>query len=193
MYKDIKVQEFFEELSSKNGVPGGGGATGIVIANASSLTLMVLNIVSSRKKFQEINIETKFKIENSIRIATKIRDKALEFIDEDARNFDELIFAIKNKEKDTEEKYLNALNLPLSFMGETLNLYEALEVAKKYAGEFLISDVEIAMDFLHSAIIALGKNVTINITGVKNKENIINELKSLLKSNTIKYNNLKEI
>ena len=86
MMLEKKTTEFLEVLSSKEPVPGGGGASAAVGAFGSALGMMVANLTVGKKKYAEVEDEI-------IEVREKLSDlqkELVELADADARAFEPL-------------------------------------------------------------------------------------------------------
>ena len=101
MMLEKKTTEFLEVLSSKEPVPGGGGASAAVGAFGSALGMMVANLTVGKKKYAEVEDEI-------IEVREKLSDlqkELVELADADARAFEPLSRAY-GLPKETEEQRL---------------------------------------------------------------------------------------
>ena len=58
-FKDYKVEEFLEDLSSTSPSPGGGSVAGLAAALAGSLNSMVYSLTINKKAFEKEDLEIK--------------------------------------------------------------------------------------------------------------------------------------
>ena len=58
-FKDYKIDEFLEDLSSSSPSPGGGSVAGLVAALSGSLNSMVYSLTVNKKSFESLDGETK--------------------------------------------------------------------------------------------------------------------------------------
>ena len=95
------ITEFMEESASKAPVPGGGGVSALCGALAASLSEMVTNLTTGKKKYAEYEKE----IRGIMKRAETLRNTLSECIKEDAEAFAKLIrdVVLPNKE-DFEKK-----------------------------------------------------------------------------------------
>lgn len=178
---NVKIEEYLEILSSKEPVPGGGGAAGFVGAIAASLGVMVCNLTSGKKKYADYQSE----IEELIVECETLRDKLLAEADEDAHVFEPLSKAYglpaeieeekAYKERVLEECLDKAARAPLAMI-ETLNsLLIKLDRLSVIGSRLAISDVGVAATFARSCTEAAALNVFINTKLMKN-ESVKNDL-----------------
>lgn len=176
MMLEKKATEFIEELSSKNPVPGGGGASAAVGALGAALGLMVGNLTVGKKKYAAVEEDVKSAMDQ-LQILKK---KMIHLTDEDAKVFEPLSRAYglpANTEEEKEEKarimeeaLLNATTAPLAIMETALEIEELLEELGEKGSVMAISDVGVGILFAHSAVEGASLNVFINTKSMKDKE-----------------------
>ena len=57
---DLTINEYFDLLSSKKSVPGGGSCLGLVLEASCSLGLMVCNFTLDKKGYENVQTEIFF-------------------------------------------------------------------------------------------------------------------------------------
>lgn len=176
MFIKSSLEDFVEVLSSKEPVPGGGGAAGLAGALGSALGGMVCNLTIGKEKYKDVEPEI-------IDILEKLKDlqrKLLLLVDEDAEVFKEVAAAYKlpkntedekQKKKEALNKALkNACQVPLKIMEYSL---DALKLQKRLAeigSKLAISDVGVGALLLKAAVHSGKLNVLINLGGIDDKE-----------------------
>lgn len=147
MMLEKKTTEFLEVLSSKEPVPGGGGASAAVGAFGSALGMMVANLTVGKKKYAEVEDEI-------IEVREKLSDlqkELVELADADARAFEPLSRAYGlpketeeqrlEKEKVMEQALYEASVVPLQIMETVLKTEKLLEVLGEKGSRIALSDV----------------------------------------------------
>lgn len=86
MMLEKKTTEFLEVLSSKEPVPGGGGASAAVGAFAAALGMMVASLTEGKKTYAAVEEEILCAKDR----LKEIRDRLVHLADEDARAFEPL-------------------------------------------------------------------------------------------------------
>ncbi|HKL10952.1 MAG TPA: cyclodeaminase/cyclohydrolase family protein [Clostridia bacterium] len=169
-------KEFAEVLASKEAVPGGGGAAALTGALGVALASMVANFSKGKKKF--LDVEDRHK-EILLR-GEELRNRLVELIDEDAKNFLPLskaygIKATTEEEKSAKEEVLQtalkvAIEAPISMVEcihESILLHEELiDISSK----LIISDVGVGVMCLKAALYSAQLNVIININSISDDE-----------------------
>lgn len=171
-----KTIDFLEALSSRDPVPGGGGASSLVGALAASLGMMVTNLTIGKKKYVEVENEIK-EIKDQL---LDLRDKLIHFVDRDAEAFEPLSKAYGLpketeeqkllKEKIMEEALYEASIVPLDMMDTILLVMKLLKVLEQKGSKLAVSDVGVAILFASAALEGASLNVFINTKLMKNRE-----------------------
>lgn len=176
MMEKQSIQEFIDVLSTKEPVPGGGGASALAAAVGMALGSMVANLTTGKKKYAQYQAE----IDEILVKAEKLTKELLAGMDKDAEAFEPLSKAYGLK-KDTEEEMkqreiimekalLDASLAPLSLMKK---IVEAMQVVRRLAdigSKLAISDAGVAIQMMSAALNGASLNVFINTNLMKNKE-----------------------
>lgn len=176
MLIEKSCKDFVEVLSSKEPVPGGGGAAALVGAIGMALGNMVGNLTVGKKRYKNVESEVYSIMEK----ATKLQRDLLSMVDGDAEVFGG-VAKVYSMPKDTpEEKTARAAAmekaLKLACTVPIDIIRTALEAIKLHArlGEIgsviAISDVGVGVLCLKAALISGELNVIINLNGIKDKD-----------------------
>ncbi len=174
--KNLTINNFLTELSSKAPVPGGGGASALVGAAGCSLGTMVGNLTLGKKKYADVQED----IQELIIKSEKLKEELLELINEDAKAFEPLSKAyglpkdtpeeIAYKDEVMEKALYEASIVPLNIMKK---IYEMILCHDEYAAKgtrIAISDVAVGVVFCKSALLGASMNVFINTKSMKNRD-----------------------
>lgn len=177
-FKNLSCISFIEKLSSKEPIPGGGGAAAFVCALSTALSNMVCNLTKGKKKYEDVQEE----IENISQRLDVLQERLIFFIEEDAKVFYPLSKAysikatteaeIEKKEELLETLLYNAAACPLNLMETTLEVFHILERLATICSRLVLSDVGVASYFAYASIRSASLNVFINTKFMKNKENV---------------------
>jgi formiminotetrahydrofolate cyclodeaminase len=168
-------KEFAEILASKQAVPGGGAAAALTGALGVALASMVANFSIGKKTF--IGVEEKHK--EILERGEELRERLLDLIDEDAKNFYPLskaygIKATTEKEKEAKQETLQsalkiACSAPIKMVDaiyESILLHEELfDISSK----LIISDLGVGVQCLKAALLGAELNVIINLNSIKDE------------------------
>ena len=193
MVKDEVLESFLSDLSSKNPVPGGGGASGIAGAFGASLSLMVISLTVGKKKYKAYEEEllgVKEKLE-------KLKAEFLKLADRDEEVFLPLSKAYSlPKETEEELRIRNkvmgealkaATEVPLETMENALKALELTETVAMKGSKLAVSDAGVAAAFLRTALTGASLNVVINLKSMEEgaeKEAYRERYEALLKVGT---------
>jgi len=168
--------EFLDLLSSKEPVPGGGGACAFVGAMGIALGSMVGNLTLGKKKYKDVEDDIKELLVTS----ENIKRQLTALVEKDAEAFFPLSQAYglpKNtdEEKAERERVLQAAltdasEVPLSI---ARCCGKAIDILEEYAAKgtrIAISDVGVGAHFAKAALLGAQLNVLINTNLMKDME-----------------------
>lgn len=206
LFKDYKIEEFLNDLSSSSPSPGGGSTAALVAALAGSLNNMVYSLTINKKAFESLSEENKEKMISFEKECKEFIENCIELMEEDRNSFNKVMDSYKlPKNTDEEKKYrkeqikektYGAMMCPLNVCRECIKFYNNIEFAIKYGNKMLASDAGVAASLLHSAIESSIINVKINLSSLKSEvyfNEVENEIKTLLKESNIKKENILDI
>ena len=174
-YNEKTIKDFIQVLSSKEPVPGGGGASALIGSIGIALGNMVGSLTVGKKKYADVEEDIKILMFKAERLAEKFQ----ELIDKDAESFAPLAAAYALP-KDTEEEKTERTRVmeaaletaslaPLEIM-ETV--CEAVDIVSEFAAKgskLAISDAGVAAIALRSALLGASLNVFINTASMQNR------------------------
>jgi formiminotetrahydrofolate cyclodeaminase len=170
------IQQFLEVLSSKQPVPGGGGASALAGALGTALGLMVGNLTVGKKKYAEVEGDVIRMMEE----LSKLQSEMVSLADEDAKVFAPLAASYglpanteeekANKAAVMEENLLAASLVPVRIMEAAVKSLDILEELEQKGSVMAVSDVGVAVQFIRTALTGAVMNVYINTKSMKNRE-----------------------
>lgn len=176
MIKDLQISEFYETLSSKAPVPGGGGASALGGALGAALGSMVGNLTVGKKRYADVEEEVQGLLE---RLGGLGRDM-LVLADKDAEVFAPLAASYglpfgtpeekTEKELVLEKNLLAASLVPLEIMEKSVEIMDILKILAEKGSRMAVSDVGVAIQFARAALLGAVMNVYINTKSMKNRE-----------------------
>ena len=176
MIEKQTIQEFLDVLSSKQPVPGGGGASALAGAMGTALGLMVGNLTVGKKKYADVEEEVILMIEK----LTSMQAEMVHLSDEDARVFAPLAAAYGlpsgteeeklYKQAVMEENLLEASLVPLRVMELSVEILGILRELEQKGSVMAISDVGVAVQFIRTALTGAVMNIYINTKSMKDRE-----------------------
>ena len=184
LFKDYKIEDFLNELSSDAPSPGGGSTAALVLALSAGLNSMVYSLTIGKKVYEELKDEEKEKMLILQEEAKKLIIEAQEFMEKDREDFLGLMNSYKLPKNNDEEIKLRkdkikdftikAMKTPLQLAEKCIKFYDNIEFAIRYGNKNLISDAGVALSLLHSAIESAIINVKVNLSFLKEEEFVFN-------------------
>jgi methenyltetrahydrofolate cyclohydrolase len=184
--------EFLDLLSSKEPVPGGGGACAYVGALGIALGSMVGNLTLGKKKYQDVEEDIKVLLAKS----ESLKRELIELVDKDAKAFFPLSQAYglpKSTEEEKAERERVLQNALIGACSVPLDIArccgKGIELLEEYAAKgtrIAISDVGVGAHFAKAALQGAKLNVLIN-TNLMNDENLKRIIESELNELVVKY------
>ena len=189
-YTDLSCVEFAERLSSKDAVPGGGGASALAAALAAALSNMVGNLTVGKKKYADVEEELRGLMEK----LQVLRTELLELVEEDARSFEPLSKAYglpketegeKAYKQEVMEKCLNdAARVPLEIMRKIAEIVPMTRTFADKGSVIAVSDAGVSAALCSAAMRSAALNVYINTGMMKDRacaEKLDEECKELIR------------
>lgn len=173
MYPEKSINQFLDDLSSKNSIPGGGSAAALTGAVTASVVSFISNLTIGKKKYKDVEPEAKEILEKS----TKLTEELANMIDEDSQILDEILQTYKKGDK---QALLDVSRKAVDFsMDMTKKCVEIMELAlhiSKIGNRMLASDFEVAAYLGDAAVNSAIANVKINLGNIKD-EDYVSEIK----------------
>lgn len=176
IYVKESCEAFIEVLSSKEPVPGDGGASALVGAVGTALGNMVGSLTTGKKKYRDVEAE----IIEMMRKGQELQQELLDLVQKDAESFAPLAKAY-GLPKDTEEQKMEkerileaalkaACDVPFEIMEKCC---EGIDLCGNFAEKgstMAISDAGAGACFCRAALQSASLNVYINIKSMKDRE-----------------------
>lgn len=176
MVESMTIQEFLDVLSSKEPVPGGGGASALAGALGNALGQMVANLTIGKKKYALVEDEIKELAERMKGIQGQFSALA----DQDAKVFAPLAKCYSLPSGTEEEKaykaevmearLLEASLVPMEIMEKASEMLEIMDILADKGSRMAVSDVGVGVQFIRTALLGAVMNVYINTKSMKNRE-----------------------
>lgn len=174
--KDKSIQEFLDQLASKQATPGGGSAAAVLGAQSAALISMVCNLTIGKEKYAEVEEEMKSLLKQS----ELLRKELTAMIKTDVDVFDKLM-ACYGLPKNTDEEKLarsaqiqtilkEATIVPLECAKACAKTIALSRIAAEKGNTGVISDAGVAVMAGYSALKSAALNVYINAGSIKDKE-----------------------
>ena len=176
MIESMTIQEFLDVLSSKEPVPGGGGASALAGALGNALGQMVANLTIGKKKYALVEDEIKELAERM----KGIQGQFTQLADQDAKVFAPLAKCYSLPSGTEEEKaykaevmearLLDASLVPMEIMEKASEMLEIMDIFADKGSRMAVSDVGVGVQFIRTALLGAVMNVYINTKSMKNRE-----------------------
>ena len=176
MVESMTIQEFLDVLSSKEPVPGGGGASALAGALGNALGQMVANLTIGKKKYALVEDEIKELAERM----KGIQGQFTALADQDAKVFAPLAKCYSLPSGTEEEKaykaevmearLLDASLVPMEIMEKASEMLEIMDILADKGSRMAVSDVGVGVQFIRTALLGAVMNVYINTKSMKNSE-----------------------
>ena len=176
MVEQKTIEGFLEVLSSKEPVPGGGGASALAGALGNALGQMVANLTIGKKKYADVEAE----IKELLGRMQKLQAAFVTLADRDAQVFAPLAqcYSLPSlteeekayKEKVMEERLLDASFVPLEIMEHAVAMLGILEILGDKGSRLAVSDVGVGVQFIRASLLGAVMNVYIDTKSMKNRE-----------------------
>ena len=186
---DQTCREFTEVLSSRQPVPGGGGAAALVGALGTALAGMVANLTTGKKKYAAYEND----IQRILKETKALQDELLEMVDRDAENFAPLAAAYRMpsktakeqilKEEELEKCTLQACQIPIEIVKTAYKAVKLQEELLNKGSIMALSDIGVGAELLRAALVSGWLNVKINTRSLKDSkeaQKIESEVKPLV-------------
>lgn len=175
MIKEQVIQDFLDVLSSKEPVPGGGGASALCGAVGNALGQMVANLTVGKKKYAEVEPEVKEHLEKMVKLQAEFTALA----DDDAKVFAPLAKAYSLPSETEEQKaykaevmetnLLAASAVPIQIMEKSMQMLTILDRLADIGSRMAVSDVGVAVQSTRAALLGAAMNVYINTKSMKDR------------------------
>ena len=159
MVESMTIQEFLDVLSSKEPVPGGGGASALAGALGNALGQMVANLTIGKKKYALVEDEIKELAERMKGIQGQFSALA----DQDAKVFAPLAKCYSLPSGTEEEKaykaevmearLLDASLVPMEIMEKASEMLEIMDILADKGSRMAVSDVGVGVQFIRTALL----------------------------------------
>jgi Methenyl tetrahydrofolate cyclohydrolase len=158
MYAKKCLKIYLDDLAARKPAPGGGSAAALVGALAAALLSMVANFTIGKEKYKAHEKEIKEVLKKSERI----RNRLLQLVDLDVKAYTCVVEARDKSEKQKKIALKKAACVPTEVARLCYEAINLCPVLAKNGNKNLISDVEVAAEFLLSAFNSALINVEIN-------------------------------
>ena len=185
MIKDKSIQQFLDELASKEPTPGGGSAAAIMGAMGAALVSMVCNLTVGKKNYEAVEAEMK----ETLQAAESLRTRLIDMIRADVDVFDQVMVAYGlPKETETEKQARSqaiqaalkaATDVPLACARACAEVITLSRGVAEKGNKNVISDAGVAVLAGYAALKSAALNVYVNVGAIKDEAFVAERLSQL--------------
>jgi len=184
MYSEKSIQEFLDDLSSSNSIPGGGSAAALSGALNAAVISFIANLTIDKEKYKEVEAEAKEILAES----EELKKEMLLMIDQDSRILSDILDSYKAGDKNKVKTVCqDAVEFSMDMTKKAVRLMHLSLEISEIGNRMLASDFEVAAYIGDAAVSSAIANVKINLKSLDNqeyKENIKNEYLKLKKESS---------
>lgn len=178
MYSKKSIEEFLNDLSSKNSIPGGGSAAALSGALNAAVISFISNLTIGKKKYQEVEAEAKEILAES----EELKKEMLKMIDQDSEILSEILDSYKAGDQDKVKRICqDAVEFSMDMTKKAVRLMRLTLEISEIGNRMLASDFEVAAYIGDAAVGSAIANVKINLNNLDNQEYKENVKKEYLK------------
>ncbi len=173
--KDKSIEQFLDELASRQATPGGGSAAAVMGAQSAALTSMVCNLTIGKPKYAAVEQDMQALLQQS----ESLREKLTGMIKADVDVFDKLMASYGLPKETDEQKQERSAQIqrvlkeativPLDCAKACAEAIALSRIAADKGNLGVISDAGVAVMAGYSALKSAALNVYINAGNIKDK------------------------
>ena len=171
MLEQSTINTFLKALSSREPVPGGGGASALAGALGNALGQMVANLTIGKKKYAQVEGQ----VQELLVQMEGLQEQFLYLADRDAQVFAPLarcygLPSFTEEERAYKDKVMEESLVPLEIMEKAVEMLGMLDFLAEKGSRLAVSDVGVGVQFIRTAILGAVMNVYINTSSMRNRE-----------------------
>ena len=181
--RNMSINEFAKIVASESPVPGGGSIAALCGALSAALSEMVANLTVGKKKYAECKEE----MTEIINEASLLREKLLNYIEEDSLAYNKVVEAYKLPKESEEEKVFRILKIeeglkiaasvPLKVAETSFEIFPLVEAVVKRGNKSSVTDALVGAMMARTGVLSAVLNIRINLDSIKDDE-FVKELKA---------------
>ncbi|RCW52245.1 cyclodeaminase/cyclohydrolase family protein [Halanaerobium sp. ST460_2HS_T2] len=178
MYGQKTIEEFLEDLSSSNSIPGGGSAAALSGALNAALISFIANLTIGKEKYKEVEAEAKEILAES----EELKKEMLLMIDQDSKILSDILDSYKAGDQEKVRSVCqDAVEFSMDMTKKAVRLMRLSLEISEIGNRMLASDFEVAAYIGDAAVGSAIANVKINLKSLDNEEYKSNIKKEYLK------------
>ncbi len=173
MFSELTIKELLEKIASGVPAPGGGSVAALSAALAASLTVMVANLTTGKKDYDDVEDEIKSIAQDAI----QYRNIFIAAIDDDSNAYTGVMNALKlpgnteaethQREKMIQRKLKQATLVPMAVAEYATRVMELAGKMVIKGNKNTITDGAIGVMMAKTAVLSALYNVKINLKTIK--------------------------
>lgn len=179
MYSEKSIQEFLDDLGSKNSTPGGGSAAALTAALNAAVVEFIANLTIGKEKYKDVEAEA----EEILNESRELKKEMLQMVDQDSEILRNILDSYKSEDEQKIQKTCNnAVEFSLDMAKRAVRLMRLSLEISEIGNQMLASDFEAAAYLGEAAVGSSIANIKINLKNIENedyKENIKKEYSKL--------------
>ena len=178
MYSQKSIEEFLNDLSSSNSIPGGGSAAALSGALNAAVISFIANLTIGKEKYKEVEAEAKEILAES----EELKKEMLLMIDQDSKILSDILDSYKDGDQNKVKSVCqDAVEFSMDMTKKAVRLMRLSLEISEIGNRMLASDFEVAAYIGDAAVSSAIANVKINLKSLKNEEYKENIKKEYLK------------
>ena len=178
MYSQKSIEEFLNDLSSSNSIPGGGSAAALSGALNAAVISFIANLTIDKEKYKEVEAEAKEILAES----EELKKEMLLMIDQDSKILSDILDSYKDGDQNKVKSVCqDAVEFSMDMTKKAVRLMRLSLEISEIGNRMLASDFEVAAYIGDAAVSSAIANVKINLKSLKNEEYKENIKKEYLK------------
>ena len=177
-YGKKTIQEFLDDLSSSNSIPGGGSAAALTGALNAAVISFIANLTIGKEKYKEVEAEAKEILAES----EELKKEMLLMIDQDSKILSDILDSYKAGDQGKVKTVCHdAVEFSMDMTKKAVRLMRLSLEISEIGNRMLASDFEVAAYIGDAAVGSAIANVKINLNSLDNEEYKENIKKEYLK------------
>ena len=181
--RNMSINEFAKIVASESPVPGGGSIAALCGALSAALSEMVANLTVGKKKYADCKEE----MTEIITEASLLKEKLLNYIEEDSLAYNKVVEAYKLPKESEEEKAFRILKIeeglkiaasvPLKVAETSFEIFPLVEAVVERGNKSSVTDALVGAMMARTGVLSAVLNIRINLDSIKDDE-FVKELKA---------------
>jgi len=169
MYAQKTIEEFLNDLSSSNSIPGGGSAAALSGALNAAVISFIANLTIGKEKYAKVETEAQEILVES----EELKKEMLLMIDKDSKILGDILDSYKvGNQKKVKSVCRDAVEFSLDMTKKAIRLMRLSLEISEIGSRMLASDFEVAAYIGDAAVGSAIANIKINLKSLDDQEYI---------------------